>query len=93
LLEDIRRNHEALAAELGSRITPQDRSEWAKETIGDWVMEDHRLARRVAYGDLGTGNSTLITAAHEGQADPVVELQLEKAGVRLAYPPVTGSRQ
>ena len=25
-------------------------------TIEDWVMEGHRLAQTVAYGDLGSGN-------------------------------------
>ena len=36
LLEQIKRSPEALAAELGSRITPQDRAEWTKGTIEDW---------------------------------------------------------
>jgi hypothetical protein len=37
------------------------------------------------YGDLGNENPAPITAAYEHEADPVIELQLEKAGVRLAY--------
>ena len=85
LLKHITRNPEALAAELESRITPQDRADWEKGTIEDWVMEGHRLAQTVAYGGLGNGNPAMITATYERQADPVVELQLEKAGVRLAY--------
>jgi hypothetical protein len=48
-------------------------------------MEGHRLARTVAYGNLGSQNPAPITAAYERQAGPVIELQLEKAGVRLAY--------
>jgi hypothetical protein len=43
------------------------------------------LAWTVAYGDLGSENPPPITPAYERQADPVIELQLEKAGVRLAY--------
>ena len=85
LLEHISRNPEALAAELESRITPQDRAEWAQGSIDDWVLEGHRLAQRVAYGDLGGGNPAMITPAYEHGADPVIETQLEKAGVRLAY--------
>jgi hypothetical protein len=85
LLEDISRNPDALAAELESRITPLDRAEWQKGTIEDWVMEGHRLAQTVAYGDLSNQNPTPITPAYERQADPVIELQLEKAFVRLAY--------
>jgi hypothetical protein len=85
LLEHINRSPEALAAELESKIAPQDRAEWTKGTIEDWVLEGHRLAQTVAYGDLGNENPAPITPAYEREADPVIELQLEKAGVRLAY--------
>jgi len=85
LLEDISHGPEALAADLESRITPQNRAEWVKGSIEDWVMEGHRLAQTVAYGDLGNDNPVPITPEYERQAKPVIELQLEKAGVRLAY--------
>jgi hypothetical protein len=85
LIDHINRNPEALAAELESKITPQDRAAWEKGTIEDWALEGHRLAQTVAYGDLGTENPAPITPAYEQQADPVIELQLEKAGVRLAF--------
>ena len=49
------------------------------------MLEGHQLAQSVAYGDLGNENPGPITPAYEWQADPVIELQLEKAGVRLAY--------
>jgi hypothetical protein len=49
------------------------------------VLEGHRLAQTVAYGDLGTENPAPITTAYEKEVDRVVEIQLEKAGVRLAY--------
>jgi hypothetical protein len=70
---------------LESRITPQDKAEWQKGSIEDWAIEGHRLAQTVAYGDLGNENPAAITPAYEQQADPVIELQLEKAGVRLAF--------
>ena len=76
---------EALARELESRITPQDRAEWTKGTIEDWVMEGHRLAQTVAYGDLDGQNPAPITASYSQQANLVIQLQLERAGVRLAY--------
>ena len=85
LLQHITRNPAAFAAELESRITPQDQAEWQKGSIEDWVMEGHRLAQTVAYGDLSNDNPAPITPAYERQADQVIELQLEKAGVRLAY--------
>jgi len=81
LLEHINRNPEALAAELESHITAEDRAEWVKGSIEDWVLEGHRLAQTVAYGDLGSGNPAPITPVYERQANPVIELQLEKAGV------------
>jgi hypothetical protein len=48
-------------------------------------MESHTLAQTVAYGDLGTGNPAVISPEYEREADLVIEIQLEKAGVRLAY--------
>ena len=84
LVQDINRNPEAFAAELENWITPQDEAEWQKGSIQDWVMEAHRLAQTVAYRDLGDRNPIPITAEYERQAESVIELQLEKAGVRLA---------
>jgi len=39
----------------------------------------------VAYGNLSNENPAPITPAYERQADTVIEVQLEKAGVSLAY--------
>ena len=72
-------------AQLEQRMTVQERAGWVEGSIEDWAMEGHRLAQTVAYGDLGSQNPAPITAAYERQAEPVIELQLEKAGVRLAY--------
>src|SRR6516225_8472234 len=84
LVERIDRNPQALAAELERRITDQDRANWVRGSIEDWVMESHTLAQTVAYGDLGTENPAVISPEYERQADVVIEIQLEKAGVRLA---------
>jgi hypothetical protein len=46
-LEHISRNPEAPAGEPESRITAEDRAEWVKGSIDDWVLEGHRLARAV----------------------------------------------
>lgn len=85
LLQDINRSAEVLAPQLESRITAQDRSQWVTGSLEDWVMQGHKLAQKIAYGDLGGQNPAPITSAYEQQADPAIELQLEKAGVRLAY--------
>ena len=39
----------------------------------------------VAYGDISINNPAIITSECERQADTVIELQLRKAGARLAY--------
>jgi hypothetical protein len=85
LLEHINPSPKALAAELESRITPQDREKWVRGSIEDWALEGHRLAQSVAYEDLPNTNPASITPAYERQANPPIELQLEKAGVRLAH--------
>ena len=76
VLEQISHNPEALAAELESRITPQDRAEWTKGSIEDWVMEGHRLAQTVAYGDLGSENPAVIGPAYQRQAYRALELSV-----------------
>jgi hypothetical protein len=85
MLEQIKRNPEVLATELESKITREDRAAWEQGSIDDWVLEGHRLAKTVAYGDLGHDDPAVITPEYEKQADPVIEMQLEKAGVRLAF--------
>jgi len=85
LLQHINRNPATLAADMESRLTPRDETEWRRGSIEDWVMEAHRLAQTVAYGHLSNENPAPITPAYERQTDRVIELQLEKAGARLAY--------
>jgi hypothetical protein len=74
-----------LAAELAQRLTPEQRQQWVKGTIGDWALESHRLARDVAYKRLPQGPIPELGEAYVEAATPVVEIQLEKAGIRLAY--------
>lgn len=85
LLEHINRDPQTLAGDLEANITREEKADWQKGSIEDWVQEGHKLAQSVAYGDLASGNPTPVTLDYERRADPVIELQLEKAGVRLAY--------
>jgi nuclease S1 len=84
-LEHITRNHEVLAEQLKLHINPQDRTEWDTGCIEDWVLEGHRLDQTVVYGGLGGETSARITSAYERQANPVIEHQRNRAGVRVAY--------
>jgi hypothetical protein len=85
LIEDIDRDPESLAEELERGITRKDRAAWDQGNIDDWVLQSHRLARTVAYRDLGDERPPIIGRRYDREVDPVVELQLERAGVRLAY--------
>jgi len=85
LLEHINRNPAELAEELEKRITAQDLADWEKGTVLDWANEGHQIAQAVAYGDLGNESPAPITPTYEKQADPAIEVQLERAAVRLAW--------
>jgi hypothetical protein len=85
LLQEIDPNPEQFAVELERQITPGDRRAWENGTIEDWILESHRLDQAVVYGDLGRKNPARIGPAYKRAADPVIERQLEKAGVRLAW--------
>jgi len=73
-----------LAAELNRRITPAEKAVWARGTVEDWAMEGHALAVQVAYGKLPHGSTPNLGDEYFNAALPVVELQIEKAGIRLA---------
>ena len=80
------------AAFLGRTTTPEEVNAWAGGSVLDWMQESNALARDVVYAKLPTGFScgTQPTATeaidrnYYAEAGPVVELQLWKAGVRLA---------
>lgn len=85
ILHQIRPYGNQLAQQLDVRITPAERKQWVKGTIEDWALESHRLAREVAYKDLPRGPDPELGQAYLDIATPVVESQLEKAGIRLAF--------
>ena len=68
-----------LAAVSGSR-----RKKLAKGTLNDWAEQAHKLAQQMTYGKLPHGSPVEITADYERRADAVIELQIERAGARLA---------
>jgi hypothetical protein len=78
---------EELLPRLLQAVTPQHIAEWSRGTAGQWAGESFRLAQQVAYGLLppaGRDGVIRLGASYEQAAVPVVEMQLEKAGVRLA---------
>jgi nuclease S1 len=85
ILHHIKPYDNQLAQLLAGRITPAERKLWEKGTLEDWALESHRLARDIAYKDLPPGPVPDIGQAYVDATTPVVETQLEKAGIRLAY--------
>ena len=62
---------------------------WDKGTPFQWAEENHKLAVKITYGKLPkTDDKTkpyVINADYEKKADPLIKLQVEKAGARLAW--------
>jgi hypothetical protein len=77
-------NAERLAATLEGRITLSNKANWVHSTVEDWALEGHKIAQQIAYGDLPSGPTSDLEQSYEDVAAPAEEVQLEKAGVRLA---------
>jgi len=85
LLQHLSRDAGSFARELERKLTDEEQEAWKQGSVTDWALQSHRLAQTTVYGRLGRRNPAVISSAYERQADPVVEVQLERAGVRLAY--------
>lgn len=75
-----------LGAALNKKITSAERQEWTSGSIETWVFESYTLAKLKIYPDVGPDNSsvTALKRNYYARMRPVVDEQLEKAGVRLA---------
>jgi len=76
-----------IANMLLAKITPAQARDWSGGSTADWAQEAFLLARDHAYGMLGkqSDNGTYqLSPAYVTDADAVVEMQLSRAGVRLA---------
>jgi hypothetical protein len=72
----------AYAARLDSTLTPQTLENYQKGTTVDWALESHALAVEYAYKRRPLDN--LLGYAYFETCKPIVELQLKRAGARLA---------
>jgi hypothetical protein len=64
---------------LNEQVTPEQTAEWSKGTPEDWAAVEQ------VYRDVPEGGAPpKIDAAYVHRAEPVVEAQLERSGVRLA---------
>ena len=82
---------QTVAHQLETRITPAERTAWMTGGPRDWATETYGVAKASAYtlgSPAGCGADPApipITPAYEAQAQSTAALQLEKAGVRLAF--------
>jgi len=70
----------------------KNRKKWSKGSVEQWAEEGHKAAVEITYGKLpvkpvaGVRNETPIAldASYEDAAKPLIRVQIEKAGDRLA---------
>lgn len=76
-------NPTEIAAALRARISAEQRRVWCHGSPTTWANEAHALARG-AYANLPEGQPKAVGLPYYEAALPVIEIQLERAGVRLA---------
>jgi len=65
----------------------QHAKKWRKGSFADWANDSHDSARKMVYGMLPKAEGDAprpISAEYEANADPLIKVQLAKAGDRLA---------
>lgn len=80
------------SAIVSAPVAARDRSAWERGSIGDWVDESHRIAGDTVYALLPVAAScpnkivdvVALDGTYYAKAAPVIEIQIRKAGVRLA---------
>lgn len=78
-----------IAATWRKTITKEQLAGWSRGTPYQWAMESYDVARNVAYrfGGVATCDTTTpvtLSAPYQAAARQAAQVQLEKAGVRLA---------
>jgi hypothetical protein len=77
---------------VSAPIADSDRRIWERGSIADWIAESHALARDRVYAPLPVAAScsdkiaevVVIGDPYYAGAAPLIEVQIRKAGVRLA---------
>jgi hypothetical protein len=80
-------NAQAVSRQLIAGITPAVRAAAARGTPASWAMESFAIARVEAYGKLppaGPDGVHLLDERYVREATMTVQLQLQRAGLRLA---------
>jgi len=77
---------------VSAPLMERDKAAWEKGSTPDWIAESHRIARDLVYPMLPVASScsqkiagvVALGEAYYGEAAPVIEIQIRKAGIRLA---------
>jgi len=77
---------------VSAPVTGEEKIAWEKGSMSDWIAESHRIAGEFVYPMLPVSSSCSrkipgvveIGQTYYAQAAPVIEIQIRKAGIRLA---------
>jgi hypothetical protein len=75
-----------LGSRLNSTISPSRIKKWATGSIEDWSLESYTLAKSAIYPGMNSGaDFSILNRSYYSQMRPLIDEQLEKAGIRLAF--------
>ena len=78
----VRGDEHGYAVRLTRNITQAELSQWSQGEPISWANESHDVATSAVYSELQ--HAAALPESYEGQALPIVNKQLQRAGVRLA---------
>jgi hypothetical protein len=84
LLEALVKRNPQFAARPWRGVGRVTRQKHAAGTPADWAWESQELSKTVAYANLPAASPALLGEGYQAKALPVIRLQIQRAGVRLA---------
>jgi hypothetical protein len=78
----VKGDERGYAIRLAQHVTQPELSQWSQGDPISWANESHDVATSVVYDELP--HAGILPDSYEAQALPIVNEQLERAGVRLA---------
>jgi hypothetical protein len=81
-------NPKQLGEQLDKAINSVNKQKWDAGTIQDWAFDTYTVAKEVVYPGLSAGPAATaidLPKDYYAKMRPYVDIQLEKAGMRLAY--------
>jgi len=85
LIERIDPDPENYANRLDADLTDSNIRAFTEGTAEDWALESHAVAQKLVYGALPPGGGLDLGTDYFQAAARATDLQLQKAGIRLAF--------